>query len=109
MRITDVIERHASERPTAVAVVDGAMLIDWAALRKTLVAQAAHLVAAGLREGDRVALRGPDGAATLIAALAVLHAGGVHAPVDPTLAEPEIAALIATLQTPWRIDLAKGA
>ena len=109
MRITDVLDLHAVQRPAALAVIDGATRLDWAALREAVDAQAASLLAAGLRPVDRVAVRGHDGAATLVAALAVLRAGGVHAPVDHTLAEPEIATLIATLRTPWRLDLTKQA
>jgi long-chain acyl-CoA synthetase len=67
------------------------------------------LIAQGLQVGDRVAVHGHDGAATLVAALAVLRSGGVHAPVDHTLAEPEVASLITALGTPWRVDVPKGA
>lgn len=108
MRITDVLDLHATERPAALAVADGATRLDWATLRQAVDALTQRLVASGLQVGDRVAVRGNDGAATLVAALAVLRAGGVHAPVDHTLAEPEVASLIATLSTPWRLDLPKG-
>jgi long-chain acyl-CoA synthetase len=109
MRITDALDLHASQRPTDLAVADGTIRLDWGSLRAAVDRLAAHLVASGLQPGDRVAVFGHDGAATLVAALAVLRAGGVHAPVDHTLAEPEVDALIQALATPWRLDVVKGA
>ena len=109
MRITDVIDQHATERPNDLAVIDGVTRLDWATLLRVVDDAAERLLLIGLKEGDRVAVRGHDGAATLVVALAVLRAGGVHVPVDHTLAEPEIDSLIRTLETAWRIDLSKGA
>ncbi|MBA3698913.1 MAG: acyl--CoA ligase [Planctomycetes bacterium] len=109
MRITDALDQHAAQRPTALAVADGTARLSWGDLRTAVDALAATLTSQGLQVGDRIAVYGHDGAATLVAALAVLRAGGVHAPVDHTLTEPEIAALITALGTPWRLDVPKGA
>jgi long-chain acyl-CoA synthetase len=109
MRITDGLDRHAQERPAAVSVVDGAQQLTWAQLVQVVDQLAERLKAQGITPGDRVALRGHDGAATLVLALAVLRMGGVHAPVDHTLADSEIETLINSLQTPWRIDVPRGA
>ncbi|HEX3134840.1 MAG TPA: AMP-binding protein [Planctomycetota bacterium] len=109
MRITDILDQHAVTRPDALAVVDGTTRLSWAALQLAVDALAHGLIADGLQVGDRVAVCGHDGVATLVAALAVLRAGGVHAPVDHTLAAPEVAALITALGTPWRLDVPKGA
>lgn len=109
MRITDVLDRHAALRPTALALADGVVRLSWSDLCVAVDAVAARLTTQGLQIGDRVAVHGHDGAATLIAALAVLRAGGVHAPVDHTLVEPEVASLISALGTPWRLDVPKGA
>jgi long-chain acyl-CoA synthetase len=109
MRITDALDRHAAERPDGLAVADGAVRLSWVGLRSAVDALAAGLTAQGLRTGDRIAVHGHDGAATLVVALAVLRAGGVHAPVDHTLAEPEVASLITALGTPWRMDVPRGA
>lgn len=108
MRITDALDLHAVERPDGLAVADGAVRLSWSGLRSAVDALAATLTTQGLQVGDRVAVHGHDGAATLIAALAVLRSGGVHAPVDHTLAEPEVAALITALHTPWRLAVPKG-
>jgi acyl-coenzyme A synthetase/AMP-(fatty) acid ligase len=109
VRVTDVLELHARERAGALAVADGDIHLSWAQLLSLVDATAASLTAQGLAVGDRVALRAPDGAAALVAALAVLRAGGVHAPVDHTLAQPEVEQLVVELRTPWRIDVARGA
>jgi acyl-coenzyme A synthetase/AMP-(fatty) acid ligase len=108
-RITDYLARHAQERPKALAVVDGAQRLTWEALHDAVQLTSKRLLEQGVIIGDRVALRGHDGAASLVAALAVLALGGVHAPVDHTLADAEVAALISNLQTPWRLDLPRTA
>ena len=104
-RITDCLIRHAQERPTILAVADGPQRLTWAELHVAVLASAEHLAAQGVAVGDRVALRAHDGAASLVSALAVLSIGGVHAPVDHTLADAEIASLMSALQTPWRLDI----
>jgi long-chain acyl-CoA synthetase len=108
MRITDCLDRHVQERPDAVSAVDGARQLTWKQLADSVDHVAKYLAQQGVCVGDRVALRGHDGAATLICALAVLRVGGVHAPVDHTLADSEIETLINTLQTPWRIDVPRS-
>ncbi|MBA2481381.1 MAG: acyl--CoA ligase [Planctomycetes bacterium] len=108
-RVTDALFAHARARPDALAVVDGETRLDWRSLASLVESAARSLRSGGLLDGDRVALRANDGAAALVALLAVLHAGGVHVPVDHTLAEPEVRALIATLRTRWSIDLDRSA
>ena len=58
MRITDVLDQHAQERPDALAVVDGTMRLSWATLRHAVDALAQRVMAEGLRVGDRVAVCG---------------------------------------------------
>jgi long-chain acyl-CoA synthetase len=108
-RITDCLSLHAQQRPTALAVVDGIQRLSWWELDAAVSALAERLREQGMCVGDRVALRGHDGAASLVAALAVLAAGGVHAPVDHTLAEAEVTSLMSALQTPWRLDIPRTA
>lgn len=109
VRITDALFRHAAARPGILAVADGAQRLTWAGLAQAVESTSRRFRDQGLASGDRVALCAGDGAAALVAALAVLHAGGVHSPVDHTLAPPEVAALVAALKTPWRLDLPRGA
>ncbi len=104
-RVTDILTEHARLRGGQLAVADGALGLSWLALEGAVAGLAQRLSAQGLAAGDRVAVSAVDGCATLIAALAVLRAGGVHAPVDHTLAAAEIALLITSLRTPWRLTL----
>ncbi len=108
-RVTDPLATHAAERPGDLAVADGAVRLDWAGLASAVAALGRRLVEQGLSEGDRVALCAPDGAAALVAALAVISVGGVHAPVDHTLAEPEVDSLVTSLRTPWLLRIARDA
>jgi long-chain acyl-CoA synthetase len=108
-RITDCLAQHALQQPNNIAVIDGTQRLTFAELLQAVEDVAAHLSAQGVVLGDRVAVRGHDGAATLVTALAVLSLGGIHAPVDHTLAEVEIETLILALQTPWRIDIPRSA
>lgn len=101
--ITAVLRRHASARPRALAVADAREALGWAALLARVEAEAARLRDAGVRPGDRVAHRMPDGVPALVAALAVLDLGAVHAPVDHLLAPPEIAAAERALGASWRL------
>jgi len=105
MRVTDALDQHARERPDALAAVDATTRLDWSGLRGRVDAVAAALCAQGLVVGDRVALIASDGVPALVAALAVLRAGGVHAPLDHSLAAPEIAAAVAALRAPWTLRL----
>jgi long-chain acyl-CoA synthetase len=104
-RVTDILSEHARLRSDQLAVADGALALSWRELEQAVGALAARLAGLGLERGARVAVSAADGAGALVAALAVLRAGGVHAPVDHTLAAAEIAQLIATLRTPWRLTL----
>jgi acyl-coenzyme A synthetase/AMP-(fatty) acid ligase len=104
-RVTDILSEHARTRPEQLAVADGALALSWSGLAAAVAGMAQRLGAQGLARGERVAVSASDGASALIAALAVLQAGGVHAPVDHTLAAAEIAQLITALRTPWRLTI----
>jgi len=101
--VTAAVRRHAAARPRALAAADAREALDWAALLTRVEAQADTLRAAGIRPGDRVAHRLADGVAALVAALAVLDLGAVHAPVDHLLAAPEVLAAERALGAGWRL------
>jgi amino acid adenylation domain-containing protein len=76
-------ERHAAERPLALALVHGDVRMDYATLNKRANQLAHRLIALGVGPDDRVALcmaRGPEMA---VAVLGVLKAGGAYVPMDP--------------------------
>jgi long-chain acyl-CoA synthetase len=108
-RVTDALIMHARARPHETAVIDGGQRLGWAELAEAVTALAERLREQGLRPGDRVALCSGDGAAALVAALAVLSGGGVHTPVDHTLAEAEVVTLVEALETPWLLIIERGA
>jgi amino acid adenylation domain-containing protein len=76
-------ERHAAERPQALALVHGDVQMDYATLNHRANQLAHRLIALGVGPDDRVALcmaRGPEMA---VAVLGVLKAGGAYVPMDP--------------------------
>ncbi|MFD0724407.1 amino acid adenylation domain-containing protein [Lysobacter brunescens] len=76
-------ERHAAERPQALALVHGDVRMDYATLNR-LANQLAHrLIALGVGPDDRVALCMPRGPGMAVAVLGVLKAGGAYVPLDP--------------------------
>ena len=105
--VTDALDRHAADRPGQLAVHDGATALTWAELRAAVDAQVARFVAAGIVPGQRVALIAPDGEPALISALAVLRLGAVHAPIDHTLAAPEIETALTALGVDWQVRQAE--
>lgn len=76
-------ESAAAAHPAAVAVVDAAGSVDFGRLDRRANALAARLVAAGIGEGQIVALHLPRGVAFVVALLAVWKAGGAVLPLDP--------------------------
>jgi len=104
-RVTDVIALQARVRPDQMAVADGPLVLTWDELARAVATTAGKLLGQGLLVGDRVAVCVSDGAPGLIVALAVLHAGGVHVPVDHSLAGAEVENLITVLRTPWQVTL----
>ena len=108
-RITDPVFAHAQAMPAALAACDNSMRLSWAELAASINDTAERLTAAGMLAGDRVALRADDGVSALVHALGVLHAGGIHVPVDRALAAAEVADLVTRLQATWMLDLVDDA
>ncbi|WP_407836832.1 AMP-binding protein [Streptomyces sp. DSM 116496] len=72
-----------SERPDAVAVVEGDTEFTYARLRDWAGAVAELLVAQGIGPEDRVAVTGPRGAAVVAAFLGTVAIGATYVPLDP--------------------------
>lgn len=75
------------ERHTALAC--GAATLSYGELREQVARAAGYWCAHGLRRGDRVAIKLPDGTDWVIAFLGALWAGAVAVPVNPRVPAPE--------------------
>ena len=73
----------AAERwPETPAVIDGERRLSFRELAEQMMAAAAGFVAAGLREGERVALWAPNSLDWIVACLGLQAAGGVLVPLN---------------------------
>ncbi|MFI2205550.1 AMP-binding protein [Streptomyces sp. NPDC020192] len=78
-----MIAGQAARTPDAVAVVSGGQQLSYAELDVRARALAHRLREAGVRPGNRVALRVDRSADLLVAVLAVWRAGAAYVPLDP--------------------------
>ncbi|MEU7553033.1 AMP-binding protein [Streptomyces sp. NPDC044571] len=88
MSISGLIEQHVLARPEAIALTYGApgaggTSLGYRELSLAANRLAAHLVARGVRPGDRVATVLPAGPELVTAWLAVLRAGASYVALDP--------------------------
>ena len=93
--VADRFLANALRHPDAPAIVHGGTRWTYDALRRRSAAYAAHLVAAGVEPGERVALslgRGPE---LVAATLGVLRVGAVYVPLDPDQPAARTAAVTA--------------
>ncbi|MEM1129758.1 MAG: class I adenylate-forming enzyme family protein [Pseudomonadota bacterium] len=81
-RLHDLLGEAAHRRPDDRALVSGADSWSWATLERDVHTLAAHLVAMGLRQGDRVAALLPNCGALLVVYLGCLKAGLVVTPLN---------------------------
>ncbi|WP_216210736.1 AMP-binding protein [Amycolatopsis aidingensis] len=86
--------RHWPDSPALIDTVDGTALT-WSGVEAAVDAQAGELRAAGVRAGDRVAVRLPTSAAFAISLYAVLRAGGIAVPLSPQGPAAELHGLLA--------------
>ncbi len=93
--IPDTLRYTAARSPGREALVFGGRRRSYRELHQEVEDSAAALVADGLTPGDRVLLVSSNSDAFVIAAYAVLRAGGVLVPGNPRSAPPEIAHLVA--------------
>jgi len=99
-----LLERLAAVRPGRLLATepDGwSLTIDAAAQQ---VARAAGVLAPDIEHGERVLVATPNGYRLFLAVLAVARAGGVAVPVNPKMADDEIAHVVADSGATRRID-----
>ncbi|MFI7437909.1 amino acid adenylation domain-containing protein [Micromonospora haikouensis] len=80
--VHEVVAQRARAHPEAVAVRHGGKSLRYGELDAAAAGLAGHLVEAGVRPGDRVAVAAERGADAVTAFLAVLRAGAAYVPVD---------------------------
>lgn len=86
-------ESQVRKHPNALAVVSGNQRLTYGELNSRSDATAQALVQKGLKAGGLVAIILPRGWEQAVACLAVLKAGGVYVPVDPSLPPTRLKAI----------------
>ncbi|HKH35520.1 MAG TPA: AMP-binding protein [Beijerinckiaceae bacterium] len=91
-RIHELVERHAAERPEALALIDhDGRRLTWREFRSAAYAMEGHLRAAGVRGGDRVLVVLENSVAAVAALIACSRLDAWAALINARLAAPEIA------------------
>src|SRR5262245_22181255 len=98
------IEANAQRYGAKAALLWDGGTLTWSELDGFASGFARHLSAEGIRAGDRVALRLPNGAEFVIAFVAVLKLGATPAPLNPLNKDDELAAFEADLRPKLRVD-----
>ncbi|SCE63511.1 amino acid adenylation domain-containing protein [Micromonospora haikouensis] len=80
--VHELVAQRARAYPEAVAVRHGGKSLRYGELDAAAAGLAGHLVEAGVRPGERVAVAAERGADAVTAFLAVLRAGAAYVPVD---------------------------
>ncbi|MFD8692532.1 amino acid adenylation domain-containing protein [Streptomyces sp. NPDC059651] len=107
-----LIEETAERVPDSIAIrgLDAADALTYRQLLEAAAAQSAQLSAAGVREGDRVAVAVPPSVAEVIAVLAVIRLGAAYMGMDPAVPDGVLASMLeragvgTILGTPERLD-----
>lgn len=93
MSIAALLERSAQLHGDRVAIVDGERELTYASLANRVACLAGALLAKGLQPGDRVAILALNSHRYVETLFAVSWAGGISAPLNYRLSEPEIASI----------------
>ena len=95
-QLVDVARLDSGElEPAAQALTDGVRSLSWAAYVDRVARMAGALVAAGVRPGDRVAVRLAKSVDSFVVVHAVVRAGAVMVPLDPTAPTALAAAVLS--------------
>ncbi|KAB7762975.1 non-ribosomal peptide synthetase [Xanthomonas maliensis] len=77
-----LFEQQATRTPDAVAVIDGSQRCDYAELNRRANQLAHHLIGAGVRPGDHVAICLPRSLQLVVAQLAISKCAAAYLPLD---------------------------
>lgn len=92
--IPSLVTLRARELTTQEAIVDGDIRLSFVDVDQRMREAAAAMIAAGVQQGDRVALWAPNSAAWITAALGIMAAGGVLVPINSRYRGDEAADII---------------
>ena len=95
--LVDVVRDTAAERPGHPALLFKGRRVSFADLHATSDAFAAGLRAAGVQQGDRVALLLPNSPQAIIAQFGAWKAGAIVVPLNPLYTEPELKQAISAV------------
>ncbi|MBV9315277.1 MAG: AMP-binding protein [Pseudonocardia sp.] len=95
--VADLVSAAASRGPEHPAFVEAGnqLAVSWAQANAAVDAEAARLVSAGVRPGDRVLVRLPQSIPLCLAQLGALRAGAIMVPASTQSAERELALIVA--------------
>ncbi|PZQ23568.1 MAG: 4-coumarate--CoA ligase [Sphingopyxis macrogoltabida] len=93
--LSDLVHRHAVERPNAVAAADPFRRLSWSELDEMIDRIAARLQADGFAKGDRTAIAGLNSVEQVAVILGTLRAGGVAGLITNSATGEQMAAMIA--------------
>lgn len=94
-RVEQWCAAQAAATPDAVAVVDGDIVLTYRELDETSNRAARHLIAHGVRPGDRVGVAVERSAVVIEVLLAVLKAGAAYVPLDPAFPDERLRFMVA--------------
>ncbi|MFT4928346.1 MAG: amino acid adenylation domain-containing protein [Phenylobacterium sp.] len=86
-----LIEQYATSQPDAIAVIEGAKTLDYAALIANGNRLIAGLQQRGIKFGERVAVYMDKSIEQVIAMYAVMRAGYIYVPLDPSYPQERLA------------------
>lgn len=94
MRLDAFLRASAARHPDKTALVNGETRLSYAAFDAACDGLAAHLVAAGLKPGERVLVFMDNCWEAAVAIYAVSRAGGVFSPINPSTKADKLAYII---------------
>jgi long-chain acyl-CoA synthetase len=103
LRVADVVREHAANRPDVVAVRQGERALTYASLDERSSRLARALLAAGVRDGSRVAYLDRSAPEIVELLFGAAKVGAVLVPLNWRLAAPELQKVIADSQAPLLI------
>lgn len=103
--IVDLFEAIVDSQPRATALIFGEQRISYAELNERANRLAHYLIAQGAGPERRIALSMPRGSALLIGMLAILKAGAVYVPVDPSYPQERQTYLFQDAGADWLLTV----